>query len=46
MIAQLLGGIGLFLLGLLLLTEGLKAAAGEALKDILTRFTGQTTTAF
>lgn len=46
MIAQLLGGIGLFLLGMLLLTDGLKAAAGEALKRILTRFTGRTTSAF
>lgn len=46
MIAQLLGGIGLFLLGMLLLTDGLKAAAGEALKRILTRFTGRTASAF
>ncbi|MCW5549052.1 MAG: Na/Pi cotransporter family protein [Opitutaceae bacterium] len=46
MIAQLLGGIGLFLLGMLLLTDGLKAAAGEALKRILVRFTGRTATAF
>jgi phosphate:Na+ symporter len=46
MIAQLLGGIGLFLLGMLLLTDGLKAAAGEALKRILVRFTGRTTSAF
>ncbi|MFZ9682508.1 MAG: Na/Pi cotransporter family protein [Cephaloticoccus sp.] len=46
MIAQLLGGIGLFLLGMLLLTDGLKAAAGEALKGVLTRFTGRTTSAF
>lgn len=46
MIAQLLGGIGLFLLGMLLLTDGLKAAAGETLKGILVRFTGRTTSAF
>lgn len=46
MIAQLLGGIGLFLLGMLLLTDGLKAAAGEALKRVLTRFTGRTLSAF
>lgn len=46
MIAQLLGGIGLFLLGMLLLTDGLKAAAGETLKRILVRFTGRTTSAF
>jgi phosphate:Na+ symporter len=31
-----LGGIGLFLLGMSLLTEGLKIAAGTALRDILT----------
>lgn len=46
MISQLLGGIGLFLLGILLLTDGLKSAAGEALKRILSRFTGHTTSAF
>lgn len=46
MISQILGGLGLFLLGMLLLTDGLKAAAGEALKRILTRFTGRTTSAF
>lgn len=46
MISQLLGGIGLFLLGILLLTDGLKTATGEALKRILSRFTGHTTSAF
>lgn len=46
MIAQLIGGIGLFLLGMLLLTDGLKAAAGEALKRILVRFTGRPASAF
>jgi phosphate:Na+ symporter len=40
MIAALLGGIGLFLLGMVLLTDGLKAAAGEALRSVLIRFTG------
>lgn len=35
----LLGGIGLFLLGMLLLTEGLQAAAGDALRRLLARFT-------
>lgn len=39
MIAGLLGGIGLFLVGMILLTEGLKDAAGEALRDLLARFT-------
>ncbi|WP_160058179.1 Na/Pi cotransporter family protein [Alkalicoccus saliphilus] len=36
----IIGGIGLFLLGMNLMTEGLKAMAGEKLKDILRRFTG------
>lgn len=40
MIGTLLGGIGLFLLGMILMTEGLKAAAGEALRGGLSRFTG------
>lgn len=40
MIGQLLGGIGLFLLGMILMTDGLKAAAGDALKVVLSRFTG------
>jgi len=46
MLTQLLGGVGLFLLGMLLLTDGLKAAAGEALKRILVRFTGRPVSAF
>jgi phosphate:Na+ symporter len=33
------GGIGLFLLGMKLMTDGLKVAAGEALRDILTGWT-------
>jgi phosphate:Na+ symporter len=40
MIATILGGIGLFLLGMVLLTDGLKAVAGEALRAVLVRFTG------
>lgn len=40
MLSTLLGGIGLFLLGMVLMTEGLKAAAGGALRDLLGRFTG------
>ncbi|TVQ59026.1 MAG: Na/Pi cotransporter family protein [Phycisphaerales bacterium] len=40
MFAQLLGGIGLFLLGMILLTDGLKSLAGGALRDVLMRFTG------
>lgn len=34
-----IGGIGLFLLGMQLMTEGLKIAAGNALRDILERST-------
>jgi phosphate:Na+ symporter len=37
--ATVLGGIGLFLLGMILLTDGLKAAAGDALRSMLQRFT-------
>lgn len=46
MIFQLLGGIGLFLLGMVLLTDGLKASAGNALRRGLTRFTGTPARAF
>jgi len=34
-----LGGLGLFLLGMLLLTDGLRALAGRALRGVLARFT-------
>ncbi len=34
-----LGGLGLFLLGMVVLTEGLRALAGRALRNVLTRFT-------
>jgi len=37
--ATLLGGLGLFLLGMSMLTDGLKQAAGPALKDLLGRWT-------
>ncbi len=40
MIAGILGGVGLFLLGMVLLTDGLKAIAGDSLRSILARFTG------
>ncbi len=46
MIFKLLGGIGLFLLGMVLLTDGLKAFAGQALQRALVRFTGTPTRAF
>lgn len=45
MIGTLLGGIGLFLLGMILLTDGLKAAAGDALRRGLERLTGGATRA-
>jgi phosphate:Na+ symporter len=46
MIPAILGGIGLFLLGMVLLTEGLKTAAGDALRQVLSRFTGGPLQAF
>lgn len=46
MTSAILGGIGLFLLGMVLLTEGLKAAAGDALRRVLSRFTGGPAQAF
>lgn len=39
MLSGLLGGIGLFLLGMWLMTEGLRLAAGGALRDLLARST-------
>lgn len=45
MIANVLGGIGLFLLGMILMTDGLKSLAGDALRGILARFTGSPTSA-
>ncbi|XOV84016.1 MAG: Na/Pi cotransporter family protein [bacterium] len=36
---SLLGGLGLFLLAVTMITDGLKLAAGDALRDILTRST-------
>lgn len=38
MFVTLLGGLGIFLLGITLLTDGLKSLAGAALRQILTRF--------
>jgi len=34
-----LGGVGLFLVGMLLLTDGLKALAGQRMRNVLGRFT-------
>lgn len=39
-LSTLLGGIGLFLLGMILMTDGLKAVAGDALRSLLANFTG------
>ncbi|MCH8532867.1 MAG: Na/Pi symporter [Saccharospirillum sp.] len=39
-ISSLIGGIGLFILGMMLTTDGLKAMAGEALRSALSRLTG------
>jgi phosphate:Na+ symporter len=41
MVAMVLGGIGLFLLGMVLMTDGLKAIAGPSLNRVLTRFTSR-----
>ncbi|AZU02891.1 Na/Pi cotransporter family protein [Glycocaulis alkaliphilus] len=38
-LAPLLGGLGLFMLGMALMTDGLKTAAGDALKSILGAWT-------
>ncbi|TVP78174.1 MAG: Na/Pi cotransporter family protein [Puniceicoccaceae bacterium] len=46
MLFLLLGGIGLFLLGMILLTDGLKSFAGDSLRLALLRFTGRPVTAF
>lgn len=39
-IVQLCGGIGLFLIGMILMTDSLKDMAGETLRLWLTKFTG------
>jgi phosphate:Na+ symporter len=36
---ELLGGLGIFLLGVVIMTDGLKGVAGDALRSALTRFT-------
>ena len=40
LVTSLLGGVGLFLLGMRLMTDGLRVAAGAALKGLLARWTG------
>lgn len=46
MSVQIAGGIGLFLLGMILITDGIKAAAGDSLRRGLIRFTGSPLRAF
>jgi phosphate:Na+ symporter len=46
MTLQLIGGAGIFLLGMILLSDGLKAAAGDTLRHVLGRLTGRTLPAF
>lgn len=46
LVFHLLGGIGLFLMGMILLTDGLKAFAGDSLRKALVRFTGKPYKAF
>lgn len=46
MVISLFGGVGLFLLGMTLLTDGLKSFAGDSLRAALLRFTGRPVTAF
>ena len=38
-LSELCGGVGLFLIGMTLLTDSLKEIAGQTLKELLTRFT-------
>lgn len=38
-VSSVLGGVGLFLLGMILMTDGLKALAGNALRSILSKYT-------
>jgi len=42
MISTILGGIGIFLIGMILMTDGLKSLGGDTLRRVLTRFTGGT----
>ena len=38
-ISSVAGGVGLFLLGMILMTDGLKALAGHTLRSVLTKYT-------
>src|SRR5690625_1052351 len=42
----LIGGVGLFLIGMMLLSKGLVAFAGQSLSNVLVRFTGTPWRAF
>ncbi|WP_051617175.1 Na/Pi cotransporter family protein [Desulfonatronovibrio hydrogenovorans] len=46
MLFKLAGGVGLFVLGMILLTDGLKSFAGQSLQKALIRFTGTPFKAF
>lgn len=46
MVVSLIGGIGLFLLGMILLGDGLKSFAGDSLRKALLRYTGRPFAAF
>ncbi len=46
MLSNILGGIGLFLLGMTLMTDGLKSFAGDSLRKALLSFTRRPITAF
>ena len=46
LISNLLGGLGMFLLGMTLMSESLKNFAGDSLRATLLRFTGRPLTAF
>ncbi|MBP7735880.1 MAG: Na/Pi cotransporter family protein [Spirochaetes bacterium] len=41
-VTYIIGGIGLFILGMILMTEGMKSLAGDTLRRTLSRFTGGT----
>ena len=44
MIVQVLGGLGLFLLGMIIMTEGLRELAGDMIRSALMRFTSSPVT--
>lgn len=46
LVFELLGGIGLFMMGMVMLTDGLKEFSGDALRRALVRFTGTPARAF